>query len=224
MSCGIYKITNLINQKSYIGQSINIEKRWVTHKYESINDKQKAYNYSIHQAFRKYGIDNFSFEILELLPKEKLNEKEIYWINFFDSYNNGYNETMGGDCGPSLPGELNPNAILKVEDIINIRTQLLQGKMRNEVYQEYANKISLRDFQHIWQGDTWIEVLPEAIEYVKSKEYLSKVRSYAAKSKNKNIREEIILRKQKGEKRLVVYEDYKNIYSLSGFNKVWYQK
>ena len=58
MSCGIYKITNKINQKCYIGCSKNIEKRWSSHKSESVLDQFPQYNYSIHKAFRKYGLDN----------------------------------------------------------------------------------------------------------------------------------------------------------------------
>ena len=98
--------------------------------------------------------------------------------------------------------------------------------MRNEVYQQYANRISQRGFEHVWQGDCWQDIMPEAIEYSKSPEYISKIRSYAVQTRNKNkkIQEEIILRKNKGEKRLDVYKDYQHIYSLSGFNKVWYKK
>lgn len=68
--------------------------------------------------------------------------------------------------------------------------------------------------------------MPEAIEYVKSKEYLSNVRRYARMSgintEKLKIKEEIKQKKEKGLNRLKVYEEYKNIYSLSGFNKVWY--
>lgn len=88
---GIYKITNLINNKIYIGQSTNIQKRWEDHKFYS-----SKYQTAIQQAFKKYGISNFSFEVLEECPKEKLDEREIYWIKFYDSYNNGYNLTKGG--------------------------------------------------------------------------------------------------------------------------------
>lgn len=93
MSCGIYKITNLINGHSYIGQSSNIEKRWERHRhYTSASDKNKI----LYKAFQKYGIENFSFEIIEECPTTLLNEKEIYWIKYYDTYNNGYNATLGG--------------------------------------------------------------------------------------------------------------------------------
>lgn len=123
MSSGIYKITNKINNKIYIGCSKNIEYRWIAHKSESILEQYPPYNYSIHKAFRKYGIDNFNFEIIEIINDEtQLFTKEKYWIKYYDSYHNGYNETEGGDSGPRLPLELNPNSKLKNEDVIYIRT------------------------------------------------------------------------------------------------------
>lgn len=91
--CGIYKITNLINGKCYIGQSVDIYERWHQHKYADCKESV------IHTAIKKYGIENFSFEIIEKLHQEELNEREIYWINYYDSYNKGYNCTLGGDTG-----------------------------------------------------------------------------------------------------------------------------
>lgn len=88
---GIYKITNQLNNKSYIGQSIHIEQRWQEHLYQS--SQCSLIKYALH----KYGVNNFSFEILEECSQEKLNEREQYWINYYDSFNNGYNLTLGGD-------------------------------------------------------------------------------------------------------------------------------
>lgn len=91
---GIYKIENKITKKVYIGQSTDIEKRWKDH----INNyKTSRYNYAIYRAMNKYGIENFSFEILEECDINQLSIREKYWIQYFDSYNNGYNMTVGGD-------------------------------------------------------------------------------------------------------------------------------
>lgn len=90
---GIYKFTNKLTGQSYIGQSIHIERRYQEHLLEA-NDNRK--NTKWYQALRKYGIDNFTFEILEECLPEELNEKEVYWISFYDSFNNGYNSTPGG--------------------------------------------------------------------------------------------------------------------------------
>lgn len=89
---GIYLITNKVNGKKYVGQSIDIEERWKRHICAS-----KKSEFHIHRAIRKYGIDNFDFSILEECPVDKLDEREIYWISELDTYNNGYNMTLGGE-------------------------------------------------------------------------------------------------------------------------------
>ena len=88
---GIYLITNKVNGKKYVGQSIDIEGRWKSH----ITASKKS-ELHIYRAMRKYGIDNFDFSILEECSVDKLNEREIYWISELDTYNNGYNMTIGG--------------------------------------------------------------------------------------------------------------------------------
>lgn len=94
MSTGIYNIKNLSNDKVYIGQSVDIEKRWSTHKAELNNN----YHHNIHlqSAWNKYGEDNFEFSIIEECSIDKLDQQEIYWISKFNSYENGYNLTAGG--------------------------------------------------------------------------------------------------------------------------------
>lgn len=92
----IYKITNLINQKAYIGKTMfNIEKRWKEHQTES--KMQRSQNRPLYRAMNKYGVENFSIEVLEEVDINKLSIKEIYWIGYYDTYNNGYNATLGGD-------------------------------------------------------------------------------------------------------------------------------
>lgn len=94
MSIGIYKIKNLLNGNVYIGQSVDIEKRWSTHKAELKNN----YHHNIHlqNAWNKYGEENFEFSIVEECNINQLDEREIYWISKFNSYGNGYNLTSGG--------------------------------------------------------------------------------------------------------------------------------
>lgn len=90
---GIYKITNKINNKSYIGQSNNINRRFIEHK--CINHET---NKSLKLAFKKYGIENFNFEILEECSLQELNEKEKYYISKLKPE---YNRTSGGDGSPN---------------------------------------------------------------------------------------------------------------------------
>ena len=93
--CGIYKIENLINHKCYIGQSNDVSNRLSQHRSETY--RKYNINKTLYKAIEKYGIDNFTFEIIECdLPNNKLDEREIYWINYYNSYNKGYNDTLGG--------------------------------------------------------------------------------------------------------------------------------
>lgn len=86
---GIYKITNLINGKSYIGQSINIKRRWQEHK--------NMYGTNpIYKDMQKYGLENFFFETIEECSEKDLDKREIYWIKYYNTFNNGYNRTLGG--------------------------------------------------------------------------------------------------------------------------------
>lgn len=93
-NCGIYKITNLINNKVYIGQSININKRIWTHKYELKNNKHD--NIYLQNSFNKYGINDFNFSIIELCDSDMLNDRECYWVSFYKSCDRkyGYNIQM----------------------------------------------------------------------------------------------------------------------------------
>lgn len=126
--CGIYKIENKINKHIYIGQSINILKRWTEH----TKDSKKYPNLTLYKAFNKYGIKNFLFSIIEECPKEKLDEREIYWIKYYDSYKNGYNMTPGGKYSSET------QRIIKDEEIINIRTRQLNFETFSEVYKDYS--------------------------------------------------------------------------------------
>lgn len=91
----IYKIQNLINNHVYIGQTVkNYHKRFLQHKANY--DKPYFSQLTLYKAFKKYGLENFSFEPIEEVENEKLDEREKYWINYYDSYKNGYNMTLGG--------------------------------------------------------------------------------------------------------------------------------
>lgn len=92
----IYVITNLINQKRYVGKTTKtIEQRWKAHIADSKRDNIK--NRPLYKAFAKYGINNFIIQELEHCSAEEASDKEQYWINKLDTYHNGYNATLGGD-------------------------------------------------------------------------------------------------------------------------------
>lgn len=87
---GIYKITNKHNNKSYIGKSKDIMQRWSTHERALL--KGAHHSVKLQNDFDKYGgIEAFDFSVLEMCAPSELNEKEKYYIQKFDSENNGYN-------------------------------------------------------------------------------------------------------------------------------------
>lgn len=125
---GIYKITNKINNKSYIGKSIDIERRWRQHTTEPFNSNADTYDTLFYRAIRKYGLKNFQFEIIEQCPKEELNESEKYWIQYYNTYvdnpnSHGYNMTKGGEY-TSLEPWYNYDYILELWN---------QGKTHQEI-------------------------------------------------------------------------------------------
>lgn len=94
----IYKISNTINQKIYIGKTTkSIETRFKRHINDAISNRLNTH---LANAIRKYGKENFIIEQLDTAQTiEELNKKEIYWIDYYNSCKNGYNETLGGDGG-----------------------------------------------------------------------------------------------------------------------------
>ena len=93
----IYKITNRVNNKCYIGQTrFTVEHRFKQHikNYNIEHRKQPLY-----MAFDKYGLNNFTVETIEECDINKLDEREKYWIAYYDSFKNGYNATIGGQKG-----------------------------------------------------------------------------------------------------------------------------
>lgn len=95
----IYKVTNKVNGKVYIGQTIqSIKDRWYRHCGKSGLSKAEM-NTHFKRAILKYGKESFNIEILEEVDSSKLDEREKYYIKLYDSYNSGYNSTMGGQNG-----------------------------------------------------------------------------------------------------------------------------
>jgi len=92
----VYKATNKVNGKVYIGiTSATLEKRIKQHEERSRTQK---HNYKFYNAIRKYGIDSFNFEAIDMARDQtELQSKEIYWIKYFNSFKNGYNSTFGGE-------------------------------------------------------------------------------------------------------------------------------
>lgn len=141
----IYKITNLINSKAYIGQTIyELEQRWVQHNSKSSGCR------AIANALRKYGKENFTIEIVTICYSlEELNAQEEKYIKEFNTLApNGYNLTTGGESRILTEESRKKISIANKgrshsEDFREMRRQLQSGKIRSEVTKNKMSKSSL---------------------------------------------------------------------------------
>lgn len=129
MTCGIYLIENKQTKQKYIGQSVNIERRWKEHcLYKDIETSR------LERSMKKHGNKNFIITIIEETENNNkiLDSREKYWINFYNTYKdkNHYNLTNGGDVCPSK----DPNIAKKI-------SQSLKGKKHSEKYKKQLSRI-----------------------------------------------------------------------------------
>ena len=123
---GIYKITNLKNDKVYIGQSIDVEKRFIRHRNTAFNKNSPEYVYPLYQAIRKYGLDSFKFEVVEICSKKELNDKEIFYIQKYNSTNRnfGYNQVDGGNVAKY--GKLSQTQVDEIKQLLSSSKLLIK--------------------------------------------------------------------------------------------------
>ena len=95
---GIYKITRLKTGEVYIGQTVSMDKRWQDHTKSALGVGTLASS-QLHRVMAEDGPENFLFEVLEETPKEKLRERESFYIDFYDSKNYGLNSMKGDQNG-----------------------------------------------------------------------------------------------------------------------------
>ena len=145
----VYKITNTINNKVYIGITQSIEKRRIQH----FNCKKK---HPLYNAIKKYGKNNFTFEVIDTSNDRKsLCELEKYYIKLYNSNDRkyGYNITSGGEDNK---GTSNPRATLTEDEVILIRKLRYENSLTcSEAHKLFSNKISFSAFEKIWEWKTW---------------------------------------------------------------------
>lgn len=126
----IYKITNNISNKCYIGKTERtVEERWQEHCRHI-----KTYpNLPLYRAMSKYGIENFTIEILEQCDSNNIDSREIYWIDYYNTYysKEGYNCTGGGEGG------IKP---IPKSEILEIATRYQQGERLDKLCKEYHHR------------------------------------------------------------------------------------
>lgn len=168
---GIYKITNKDTGEVYIGQSTNVENRISEHKQKRTQ--------TIDNYINVLGVEHFSFEVLEECLQEDLDDKEKYYINQYDSINNGYNYQEGGFNNSIGAG--NGRALLSEEDVILIRKAYANHQSPKETYEKVKHTgITYSAFQSVWQGQCWKHIMPEVFTEENKKFYTNGIASKKA--------------------------------------------
>ena len=151
----VYKITNLVNGKIYIGiTEKTVEERFREHLgFARRGDK----DYPLYKAIRKYGEENFLIEPIDetASTRDDLRKLEVYYISLYQSndYKKGYNQTPGGETNG---GEDNPRSRLTEKEVYEIREKYSERRLFiRDVYKFYKEKISFSAFEKIWEGFTW---------------------------------------------------------------------
>ena len=199
---GIYKITKKSNGKSYIGQSNDIKRRFSEHKYKT--------DIPIELAIQKYGADAFTYEVLEECELNQLDEKEIYWINYFNTYKGfGYNCNPGGG---NSRGENNGRTQLTNDDVAYIRECYDAHCRRKDVYKQFKDKVSFSAFASIWDGTTWKDIKPEVYTEENKNFYIYHVTDGENSVTAKFTNEEVIKMRERyvNEDANSIYQDYKD--------------
>lgn len=132
----IYKATSKTTGKVYIGQTVvPLQKRINQHNSSAYGSQ---YNYHFHNAIRKYGPEDFVYEVIEdnIETIEQLQEREKYWIAYYDSYHNGYNSTLGGEGCPRCDFELIEKLFREGNSTQEICKKT--GYSRGAIYKSYA--------------------------------------------------------------------------------------
>lgn len=209
---GIYKFENLKNGKIYIGQSVNIEKRYLEHFNCHKNENYKGYDTKFYRALRQYGIENFSFEVISINPND-MDEEEMYWIEYYNSYENGYNSTRGGNVTESC--EEHPNAKLTNHQVLQIKHLLFSTKeSQYDIADRYA--VSQSEISQINSGKKWSEI-GEYSYPIRKDEKAKGQNSHRAVLNNEIVAE--IRQRYVNESGRQIYQDYSNLCSYVTFER-----
>lgn len=210
---GIYLIINNLTQDKYIGQSKNITLRWGAHRRNYKNPNEYKSCPKLYQAFLDFDIENFSFFVLELVnDTRKLTERETYWINFYNSIENGYNSML-----PDISGILNPKHSLKIDEVITIQNLLATSKLLiADIARTY--NVELSTIYRINKGETWYN---NTLTYPIRK-WNNEERPGSKNGQSIFSEEEVLAIRQRYVNETVnqIYIDYQDKCSLSGFKKI----
>lgn len=212
---GIYKITKISNGKSYIGQSNDIERRFKEHQTKGASTR-----IPLDIAIQKYGKESFTYEVLEECDIESLNERESFWIKYYNTVETGYNCNYGGDN--SVVGSKNPKAKLTEKDVKIIRMAYANHKKQKEVYELFKDKITFNSFQNVWQGRSWKHIMPEVFTEENKQYYIYDNSKGENGSGSQFTDEEVIAIRKRyvSESAKQIYEDYKDRVKYQTFQAI----
>lgn len=207
----VYKITNKINNKIYIGITNNYKKRWSNECSYPRDPKRRQV---IQEAIHKYGKNNFTFELLHSnLSLESAAEYENYYANKYNSYvPNGYNVAKCGEYHPNCKpqyGEKNGMAKLSDEEaqyILDHRNQPMYV-----LYDEFSSRISYKQFKQIYNHKCYKHLSTNVEKYPYNVEFSNQFTSNNALEYDEVV--DLRIRYNNGEYWRSVYEDYKDKYN-----------
>ena len=210
----VYKITNKINGKFYIGSSTNIKQRWNSHKERYNNPNCKEYNKPLYEDMRKYGINNFVFRIICKEDNESLlREKENKIIKATNAERIGYNT--------SIKAQKHPNHKLFLDDVILIRELRSNNESMQKTFEKFKDRISYSGFCKIWKYETWNEILLDKKDQYKPNYSNPGDKNPRAKLTNSEVS---FIRKQKklGKSQKEIYKLFSDKLTPGSFKNIWY--
>ena len=158
MTGKVYKIYNDINNKLYIGKTLStIEERFKQHCHDKTS--RKCEKRPLYNAMNKYGEEHFHVELIEECDVDLLSQRECYWIEFYDTYHNGYNATKGGDGRQlydyNLMVELYHNGLLinNISELLGCDEHVVSAALKLADINPRTNKI-IKDSKQIIAYDT----------------------------------------------------------------------
>lgn len=206
----VYKITNLINQKNYIGITNNYKKRWSN---EKNLPKDKKRQQLINKKIQEYGKNNFQFEVLfsNLTIKEACKKEQELIIKYNSLVPNGYNIDKGGNYHPHyqiMYGENNGRAKLTDEEAQYIKDH--RDQPMYVLYDDFSDLISYESFKKCYKHQTYTHLTPKVEEYPYNTQFSNQ---FSDKGLEYDQVLDIRERYANGEYWKNVYKDYKDIFS-----------
>lgn len=213
---GIYKITEKENPTIfYVGKSNDIERRFKEHIQKSYSQSRIPFDDYIDEK----GKDAFTYEVLEECLIEELSIKEKYWTDKLQATKSS-NKFDGRLT--DVVGSNNPKAKLTEEDVKKIRIAYNNHKRQKEIYKDYKDKITFESFQRVWQGKSWLHIMPEVFTEENKQYYKTEQSKGKQGTSAKFTNEEVIKIRQRyvNESAKQIYEDYKNRVSYQTFQAI----